>query len=200
MSSTATKTRGLIFPDRDVLAMLDGRKSRTMRLIGGKLPIVEAAHFQPGDWFYVKEAWFDWGRATVYRAGSPGSRPSGNPDYKWKSATCMNDPRARLWARIDSVAVQRPCDLTEEECIAEGCQPSTWGPWWQGYRDVSGVLIHCQCGGESPPDWMVEPKPYRMSATNKTAKQEFSYRLLSIKADTWEQLHWVYEFTLGEKP
>lgn len=127
----------------------------------------------PGDRLWLREAWqaLDGNeRARRIMTEPHPSRgwieyaatvPEGyEPPPRWRPSIHMPRWASRITLEIESVRVERLQDISEADAEAEGCEANPYpGPWWQGYRDVgNGRLIHQQSIGETPPDWMIEPK------------------------------------------
>jgi len=121
-----------------VRAILDGTKTQTRRIVKGAAldwldrdgftPEFTAAtenslcpYGQPGDQLWVREA---WARTTVcgtemivYREGD-NRTDYGDP---WKPGIHMFRKDSRITLEITSVRVERLQDISEADCVAEGC-------------------------------------------------------------------------------
>jgi hypothetical protein len=172
---------------------------------------------QPGDLLWVRETWGAVWPADEpvplrhceieYRADlppgctdRPGEWPAdeGNgPEVpKWRPSIHMPRWASRITLRITDIRVERLHDITEDDARAEGCEARPFpGPWWQGYRDFGdGELIHQQAIGETPPEWMIEPK--KMPATpwlDRSARDGFRSIWMGLHGpDAWDENPWVW--------
>lgn len=139
----------------------------------------------PSKWGATSRIWY-WADGSPTHGDWTRPRPSIHMP-RWAS---------RITLEIESVRVERLQDISEADAEAEGCEANPYpGPWWQGYRDVgNGRLIHQQSIGETPPDWMIEPKRMHdhkhldMSAVD-------AYRALWFQInglDSWKANPWVW--------
>ena len=82
-------------------------------------------------------------------------------------------------------------EISESDARAEGLEGEKFpGPWWQGYQDSGdGDLDQAQAVGETPPDWMIEPKRMRdMSHCDVSAKSHFIGLWMRIHGDkSWAE-------------
>lgn len=154
---------------------------------------------------YVREAFsgpYACG-VTPIRCWEPGRDiwywADGNPPYgDWtKPKPSIHMPRwaSRITLEVTEVRVQRLQEISEDDALAEGVTPYTFpGPWWQGYDDRDGMMIHSQAVGETPPDWMLEPKRMRdTDYLNRSAKQEFESLWNRINGTgSWDANPWVW--------
>lgn len=148
----------------------------------------------PGERLWVRETWAlglteprpDGVEFPIYAAEyrSPGDAGYGTLK-PWRPSIHMPRALSRLTLTVTDVRVQRLQDISEEDAAAEGCTATTGEAWWQGYMDVQssdGVLLHQHFSGDSPPDWMIDPKPAgRDRFRDQSAKEAFSL--------LWETLH-----------
>lgn len=158
----------------------------------------------PGDALWVREAW----RAPPEYDGIPPSHipPSvavqyiGDAGAPWASrsrhARFMPRWASRITLRITDVRVERLQDISEDDAHAEGFKARPFhGPWWQGYRDMGdGQMLHQQSVGDTPPDWMIEPK--KMPPTpwlDLSARDAFRAIWMDLYGpDAWEANPWVW--------
>ena len=143
--------KGLSFSEPMVKAWMEGRKTVTRRLVKmvsrkgcvwceGKKPYewVEAggdisgydysrpcrcisSPYRPGETVYIKETWADVSgkiKGAVYKATNP------DQGYSWKSPRFMPEWATRSHALIVSVRPERVRDITEEEAMREGMNPT----------------------------------------------------------------------------
>ena len=105
---------------------------------------------------------------------------------------------SRITLEITQVRVERLQDISEHDSISEGCEAAAFpGPWWQGYKNFDGELVHQQYVGESPPDWMIEPKRMK-SVTHLDRTARDAYRLLWAQInglESWDANPWVWAIT-----
>lgn len=132
-----TKTeKPILFNTEMVQAILEGRKSKTRRIL--KRPFIEVngdscslreteeddicfganwkeclnviigdyAPYKPGDILYVRETWAEMPYGYVYRAD--GEEPEGwDPDDRWRPSIHMPKEAARIFLRVKNVEVER---------------------------------------------------------------------------------------------
>ena len=210
--------RPIPFSAKMVRAILAGRKTQTRRVMKpakAKRPkrwlIDDTAvnglvcpYGEPGDLLWVREAW----RAPSQYDDRPPSRIPHGVDVqyiadagapwasRYRHARFMPRGVSRLTLRITDVRVERLQDISEADARAEGCEARPFpGPWWQGYRDLGdGELLHQQAVGETPPEWMIEPK--KMPPTpwlDLSARDGFRSIWMSIHGpDAWNDNPWVW--------
>ena len=166
--------------------------------------VARCPYGQPGDLLWVREAW----RAPSQYDDRPPSRlpPGVDVQYiadasaarasRYRHARFMPRWASRITLRITDVRVERLQDISEADARAEGCEARPFpGPWWQGYRDLGdGDLLHQQAVGETPPEWMIEPK--KMPPTpwlDLSARDGFRSIWMSIHGpDAWNDNPWVW--------
>jgi hypothetical protein len=148
----------------------------------------------PGDLLWVRETWARHASGVDYAADFAAvSRPQAGP---WRPSIHMPRWASRITLRITDVCVERLRDISEDDARAEGCEARPFpGPWWQGYRDLGdGLIFHQQAVGETPPDWMIEPK--RMPPTpwlDQSARDGFRSIWMNIHGPgAWEANPWVW--------
>lgn len=191
--------RPIIFSAEMVRALLEGRKTQTRRLATSPLRKCE-----PGDLLYVREHWRvgkHWDD-TPPRAIDPTIMKHGEITYiadatanelRGKHRQGMHMPRwaSRLTLRVTEVRTEPLININEHDSQAEGCKAIPFpGPWWQGYRNLDGRLVHQEAVGKAPPDWMIEPKPMGdMSHLDRSAKEQFGILWASLHTkpgERWE--------------
>lgn len=120
--------RPIIFSGPMVLALLDGRKTQTLRLVTSPL-----AKAQPGDRLWVREAFRlradqdhkppsqDWWKSTASYAAD-GAAPTGCGGGPGKLRPSIHMPRwvSRLTLVVIAVRLERLKDIKRADVIAEG--------------------------------------------------------------------------------
>ena len=163
----------------------------------------------PGDHLWVRETWRIPGDSS--RARESGSTCTGPEDIEfaadftgfdydirrpWRPSIFMPRWASRLTLRIVGVRVERLQEISEADSLAEGCRAVEAEPWWQGYKECEGELMHQQARGRVPPDWMIEPKPSYNPTFDPlacTAKQAYEILWNSINGkDSWDANPWVW--------
>ena len=215
--------RPIIFSAEMVRALLDGRKTQHREILkpqpdtlpngfaGLRLP------YAVGDRLWVRESFItgfdiddEFGRPVGdrkvwYRATDRGltwydpDTESTLDNPPWKSSTQMPRWASRLTLIVTDVRVQRLQDISEADAVADGMQPYKFpGPWWQGYRDDGdGDLVQQQYVGETPPDWMIEPRRMKdMTHLDRSAVHLFTTLWNDLHGpDAWDRNDWVAALT-----
>lgn len=80
---------------------------------------------QPGDRLWVREAFreFSPSGGFVYRAELQSAEEFKPADWKWKPSIHMPRKASRITLEITEVRVQRVCEISAEDCKAEGVLP-----------------------------------------------------------------------------
>lgn len=144
-----SKERPILFSGAMVRALLAGTKTQTRRVLKPAPQMVThntittwdgtpaalqhqldrmgkgCTYGQPGDKLWVREAWAEtrplgipWpATMTVYREGD------NRTDYggPWKPSIHMKRSASRITLEITSVRVERLQDISDADCVAEGC-------------------------------------------------------------------------------
>ena len=150
------KERPILFSGPMVLAILDGRKTQTRRIVNrtdsGRVKLAASArnwhiddpnvvlacpYGQPSDRLWVRETWADMGTGhTAYRATTDDDTAA---LMSWKPSIHMHRWRSRLTLEIIDVRIERLQDITKEDAIEEGIQPMhseiPGEPNWKDYSD-----------------------------------------------------------------
>lgn len=182
------RERPILFNGDMVRAILEGRKTVTRRAISWrKTPFQEIAERDdgspwpwredldrggdcwypcpfgvPGDRLWVREAWAPGATRTMYRAGcNPSYLPPGG---RWKPSIHMPRWASRILLEVTAVRVERLHDITDEQCIAEGCRGGHGSI--PGYRYNATLQEHFRhvwesAGGDyfvNPWVWVIEFK------------------------------------------
>ena len=143
-------TRPILFNTEMVLAILDGRKTVTRRLVKFPKHIKQEENglytlyaegtcyenqrfeqikdymkspYSPGDILWVRETWSEWEGGYIYKAwNGPFAQPGAFAEGKgkWKPSIHMPKEAARIFLKVTDVRVERLQDITEEQAIAEG--------------------------------------------------------------------------------
>jgi hypothetical protein len=122
------KERPILFSGPMVLAILEGRKCQTRRVVKHvthpDCPYLDLAgmavacpYGQPGDRLWVREAFAGGGHGqrVVYRADEPSY-----PAYRWRPSIHMPRCASRITLEITGVRVERLNDISEADAISEG--------------------------------------------------------------------------------
>ena len=145
----------ILFNAKMVLAILDGKKSCTRRLVttrrktacgfyvtkkadGTFSGIYEYDEnksmfdnplmppYQPGDILYVRETWSEWTDGYVYKAwNSPFPQAGKSSEMKWHPSIHMPKEAARIWLKVTNVRVERLQEITADDCHREGINIET---------------------------------------------------------------------------
>jgi len=151
----------------------------------------------PHAWSNIPPSGWGWDNTDVpiwyWADGNP-------PNGDWtRPKPSIHMPRrfSRITLEITDVRVQRLQEISEVDSTAEGCSADPFpGHWWQGYRDFGdGVLHHQQAVGETPPAWMIEPKPMSdVRHLDRSAKDQFQclWESINAKRAPWESNPFVW--------
>ena len=161
MTQVQAKERPILFSAPMVRATLEGRKTRTRRVVkpqhgfirwnqvildgyGGYTdehgsPVI-CPYGRPGDRLWVREthAWLDNGDDSgwIYRATDPDWETTQN--WKWRPSIFMPRAASRILLEIADVRVERLQDITEEDATTEGIKYQStdgFGYKWFGWED-----------------------------------------------------------------
>jgi hypothetical protein len=190
----------ILFNTEMVLAILDGRKSCTRRLVkffsgenprwsgyikdglmlynGKNEPCIRKAPYQPGDILYVRETFIQAAAHIFwYKAND---KPWMSKGLRWKPSIHMPKEAARIWLKVTDVRVERLQDVTEDGAKAEGA------------IDNRG-FIHSP---ENEYDRIYTAREHFIKIWNSTIKKSNLNRY-GWDANPWV---WVIEFERCEKP
>ena len=128
--------RPILFSSPMVIALLDGTKTQTRRIIKPQ-PTKEpwfdkgiqqwrsgasnfkCPHGKIGDRLWVRESCGNTGFAIVYKADYP------FPDrMKWKPSIHMFRDDSRILLEITDIRIERLQDISDHDVFAEGCPPN----------------------------------------------------------------------------
>ncbi len=129
----------ILFNTDMVLAILDGRKTVTRRVVKHPFEVHPNGYitkprgnerlcpyeppYQPGDILYVRETWSEWTDGYVYKAWeSPFPQPGRYPDKftKWHPSIHMPKAAARIWLKVTAVRIERLQDMNGQDILQEG--------------------------------------------------------------------------------
>jgi hypothetical protein len=193
------KETPILFQTEMVQAILDGRKTQTMRICKD-LPCLEIGKGkkckfgQPCDLLYIKETFAhtdqlninpqDENYGIVYRAdGQPWADYEG---WKWKPSIHMPKIASRIWLMIEDIRVERVQDISEQDCRAEGVSrgywPSeeSWGKY--GFEDLWVLINGEESWNTNPWVWVVKFKV--LSTTGRPSDADILASRLSVLAST----------------
>jgi len=133
----------ILFNTEMVRAILDDRKSVTRMVISEKVKDTWLSRFwvcdksnrcckyQVGDYLYVRETFNDTETDTILYAADKEFVDFGckevngflfmESDIKWKPSIHMPKVAARIFLKVTDVRVERLEEMTQEDCILEGC-------------------------------------------------------------------------------
>lgn len=142
------KSRGLMFREEMVQAILRNEKRQTRRLKG---------NFEVGDQIWVKETYASLklknskpGKTLIYRADVPDDRQYYKLMFKWRPSMFMPKWASRLTLEVTAVRKERLKSISALDAIREGYplssarSPKVW------YRD-----LWCQINGRK--SWELNP-------------------------------------------
>lgn len=166
--------------------------------IGYRAGGAKVLSYPKGDWAdRVVDIWADLSRPENIAIDGTAA------DRRWRPPLLMPRFASRLTLTVTDVRVQRLQDISEEDAVAEGFEPTIGETWWQGYRRISDdpniPLIHNMTPGDVPPDWMIDPKPAgRSDWRDRTAVQAMSRLWNQINGvGAWEANPWVAAYTFN---
>lgn len=139
-----SKELPILFNTQMVIAILDGEKTSTRRIIKSINTDIEtlkkACQYQPGDILYVRETWehFECWNCEGDERGNCPKEPQKNVldkicgcymyratdeirgDAKWHPSIHMPKKAARIWLKVTNVSVEHLQDITAEDALREG--------------------------------------------------------------------------------
>lgn len=132
------KTRPVIFSTDMVRAILEGRKTQTRRVlrlqedgdVAQSDPVLMkyllsiCPYGQPGDILYVRETFApEYDGQYLYKAGFTEQELEELKGARiWKPSIHMPRQAARLFLKVQEVRVERLCDISEADAVAEGIE------------------------------------------------------------------------------
>ena len=127
----------------------------------------------PGDIMYVRETWTSLVGSYLYKADQkPGMKNPG----KWHPSIHMPREAARIFLRVTDVRVERLQDMSREDAVLEGCDPTL--------KDIAPDLGYYRIWTEMESLWNRAIKPADRA-------------IYGWDANPWV---WVNEFERCEKP
>lgn len=205
----------ILFNTEMVLAILDGRKTCTRRLVrflpgenpqwtgyirdglmlynGRNEPCIMKAPYQPGDILYVRETFIQIAAHTFwYKADGKSWMLK---DLRWKPSIHMPKEAARIWLKVTDVRVERLQEIDED------------GVWNEGFRFAPPCLTRVSADGHTCD--LDGPCTSRIKYCDMTMEELFGRELWDKtikKSDLdrygWDANPWVWviEFERCEKP
>ena len=132
------KERPIIFSAPMVMAILDGRKTQTRRIVknahmmtvdGEMVPIAALCPYgQPGARLWVREAWgalphmLGGFQRESLRYRADGEYQNEHDAWRWRPSIHMPRWASRITLEITGVRVERLQDISEADAVAEGCK------------------------------------------------------------------------------
>ncbi len=149
-------TKPILFTGEMVRAIIDGRKTQSRRVIKTRAenhtrigPVGHQAHIESpealnhcpygvtGDLLWVRETWRELGSVQQEDGRIPDGLGAHEIIYRaddltetgpWRPSIFLPRSLSRLTLRVSNVRVERVQDIGEEDCQAEGCTGSPFGP------------------------------------------------------------------------
>lgn len=133
----------ILFNTNMVLAILDGRKTSTRRIVkflagqnpnwtgyikdgvmlynGRNEPCCRKPPYQVGNVLYVRETWSEWTGGYLYKAWpSPINQPGQSRYMRWHPSIHMPKEAARIFLKITDIRIEKIQDITNEDILKEG--------------------------------------------------------------------------------
>ena len=199
-----------------VQAILEGRKSQTRRIVkppkgaygfmvaknykgqitglygcdanertqknDGKEWLMRCPYGDINDILWVRETWFDAGFYFIYRADSI------DDGFKWRPSIFMPKEANRIKLEITGIRVEKLCDITEEDAMAEGSERGIYrtGPKYtqfhlelnhhasykDGYKFIWETINGKDSWGKNPWVWVLSFKKVNALETSESPLKE----------------------------
>ncbi len=199
----------ILFNTDMVLAILDGRKTVTRRIVkfrpgqnpnwsgyvrdglvlynGRNEPCNRKAPYKRGDTLYVRETWSEWTGGYLYKAWpEPYPQPGESKIMTWHPSIHMPREAARIWLKVTDVRIERLQKIRDFR--AEGIRVS------EGCNECFAVCGECN-PDESPIGCDNEIEIFADLWDSTVGKPDLA--LCGWEANPWI---WVIDFQRCEKP
>lgn len=133
----------ILFNTNMVLAILDGRKTSTRRIVkftagrnpnwsgyikdglmlynGRNEPCCRKPPYQVGNILYVRETWSSWTGGYLYKAWPlPLSQPGQSKYMRWHPSIHMPKEAARIFLQVKDIQIGKLKDISNEDILKEG--------------------------------------------------------------------------------
>lgn len=138
----------ILFNTNMVLAILDGRKTSTRRIVkflagqnpnwtgyikdglmlynGRNEPCCRKPPYQVGNVLYVRETWSEWTGGYLYKAWpSPINQPGQSRYMRWHPSIHMPKEAARIFLKATDIRIEKIQDITNDDILKEGSNEDT---------------------------------------------------------------------------
>lgn len=142
------KAKPILFNTDMVIAILDGRKTSTRRIVkflagqnpnwsgyikdglmlynGRNEPCCRKPMYQKGDVLYVRETWSEWTGGYLYKAWpSPINQPGQSRYMRWRPSIHMPKEAARIFLQVKNIQIEKLKDISNEDILKEGASKDT---------------------------------------------------------------------------
>ena len=118
------KERPILFSGPMVRAILNGTKTQTRRVMRPgerveKMILNKSPYGIPGDRLWVRETWT--GADDPAHKHAVHYRADGERACRWRPSILMPRWASRITLEVTGIRIERLCDITERDALAEGC-------------------------------------------------------------------------------
>ena len=138
----------ILFNTNMVLAILNGRKTSTRRIVkflagqnpnwtgyikdglmlynGRNEPCCRRPPYQVGNVLYVRETWSEWTGGYLYKAWPSPINQTGQSRYmRWHPSIHMPKEAARIFLKATDIRIEKLQDITNDDILKEGSNEDT---------------------------------------------------------------------------
>ncbi len=91
----------------------------------GEVKYIKCGYGMPGAQLYVRETWARCYDYIIHKAGAennilPNGCACAIDDLKWRPSIHIKKGNARIWLEVKSIGIERLCDISKDDAMAEG--------------------------------------------------------------------------------